>query len=239
MAIQEQLVKRVKASGHSGYVYLPREWLGEEVIIDRPVYPNIRCIVLFGSFVTGKADELSDVDIMVLARDDKTKKKIIQRLHHIKNKRLSFEVLSHPEDNLLFIQEAIQSGVVLFGEGYAKEITKMKIGVEHLYEELLKIKRWLNDLNISNGDICDVSYVLYHCYRELGFIAKFLDYKIPFIKTKSVNTMKEIYRAEKVGIKNKKVYSKQEAIKFRDYLLNITKILIEKLVGGEDDGKKA
>jgi len=39
--VKEQLVKRVVSSGNGGAVWVPRSWLGEEVVVIRPEKPEL------------------------------------------------------------------------------------------------------------------------------------------------------------------------------------------------------
>lgn len=75
---QEQLVKTVIRSGNSGSVYVPKEWIGERVVIkplsirDRilqitaPYMENVIGIYLYGSYARGEEIPESDIDILVI-----------------------------------------------------------------------------------------------------------------------------------------------------------------------------
>jgi len=81
--IKEQLVKRVVRSGNGGAVWVPRNWLGEEILISRlekpklnvdeeivrillPYLKNIIGIYMYGSYARGEETSESDIDILVV-----------------------------------------------------------------------------------------------------------------------------------------------------------------------------
>lgn len=73
----EQVVKTVMKSGNSGSVYVPKEWIGERVIvrplsirekvlqITAPYMENVMGIYLYGSYARGEETPESDIDILV------------------------------------------------------------------------------------------------------------------------------------------------------------------------------
>jgi len=86
MKIKEQLKKTVKKSGNGGAVWVPRNWLGEEIIITRletpklsikeksinfllPHLKDISGIFLYGSYARKEETSESDIDIIVIAKN--------------------------------------------------------------------------------------------------------------------------------------------------------------------------
>jgi len=86
MKIKEQLKKTVKKSGNGGAVWVPRNWLGEEIIITRletpkssikeklinflsPHLKDISGIFLYGSYARKEEASESDIDIIVIAKN--------------------------------------------------------------------------------------------------------------------------------------------------------------------------
>lgn len=82
--VKEQLRKKVARSGNGGAVWVPREWLGEEIIVTRlerekstlkediirillPYLEEISGIFLYGSCARGEESSESDVDILVIS----------------------------------------------------------------------------------------------------------------------------------------------------------------------------
>jgi len=84
--VREQIVKKVVKSGNGGAVWVPKSWLGEEVIVILPERPKIserivhflepylKDIVfagIYGSYARNEQESGSDIDILVLTKDKK------------------------------------------------------------------------------------------------------------------------------------------------------------------------
>jgi len=84
--VKEQLRKRVARSGNSGAVWVPKDWLGEEIIVTRletpklsleedilnillPYLKDISGIFIYGSYARKEETKDSDVDVLVIARN--------------------------------------------------------------------------------------------------------------------------------------------------------------------------
>ncbi|MBI1972489.1 nucleotidyltransferase domain-containing protein [Candidatus Woesearchaeota archaeon] len=83
--IQEQIRKRVARSGNSGAVWVPKNWLGEEIVVTRLATPklsmeeellhillphlkDISAIFLYGSCARKEETRDSDIDILIIAK---------------------------------------------------------------------------------------------------------------------------------------------------------------------------
>ena len=92
IAVEEQLVKRVVSSGNGGAVWVPRSWLGEDIVVIRPKKPKLSIaerilrvlvpylqdvvgVFLYGSYARDEQDSDSDVDVLVVAKNKFTVKK--------------------------------------------------------------------------------------------------------------------------------------------------------------------
>jgi predicted nucleotidyltransferase/putative transposon-encoded protein len=90
ITVKEQLMKRVVRSGNGGAVWVPKTWLGQEVIVILPEKPalsmkeeilsllepyleNILSISLYGSYARNEATEDSDIDVLVITKDKQFK----------------------------------------------------------------------------------------------------------------------------------------------------------------------
>ncbi len=86
-AIQEQVVKTVVRSGNGGAVWVPKSWLGEEVIVILPKRPerdvrekilhmlkpylqDITAVAIFGSYARKEQTKNSDIDVLVVVKDN-------------------------------------------------------------------------------------------------------------------------------------------------------------------------
>ena len=79
MKDRRRVVKEVKASGNSGSVYVPREWIGQsveirlysaEAIVLEALYPfveSIKGVYLYGPHATGRGSPEEDIDVLVIS----------------------------------------------------------------------------------------------------------------------------------------------------------------------------
>lgn len=90
LAIREQIVKTVVKSGNGGAVWVPKDWLGEEVLVilpDKPKFelkekivhllePYLKDIIsvgIYGSYARNEQTKDSDVDIVIITQDKNIK----------------------------------------------------------------------------------------------------------------------------------------------------------------------
>lgn len=83
--IKEQIRKKVARSGNSGAVWVPKNWLGEEIIVTRletpklsleeeiinlilPYLRSISGIFLYGSYARKEETKDSDIDVLIIAK---------------------------------------------------------------------------------------------------------------------------------------------------------------------------
>jgi len=86
LAIKEQIVKKVVKSGNGGAVWVPKDWLGEEIIVTRletpklsleeelinillPYLKNISGVFLYGSYARREETKDSDIDVLVIGKN--------------------------------------------------------------------------------------------------------------------------------------------------------------------------
>ncbi len=84
--IKEQIRKKVAKSGNGGAVWVPKDWLGEEILITRietpklsieeevinlllPYLKNISGIFLYGSYARNEETKDSDIDVLVITKN--------------------------------------------------------------------------------------------------------------------------------------------------------------------------
>src|SRR3989338_303879 len=130
-AVREQIVKTVVRSGNGGAVWVPKSWLGQEVVVILPEKPRLELkervihllepylkeiisVGIFGSYARNEQTKDSDIDILVVTKD----------------KRLS----------LNFKKEKI--GIVSFPIGKLKEAIQKHPAV--YYQMVLEIKPLIN-----------------------------------------------------------------------------------------------
>src|SRR3989344_7708409 len=86
LPIKEQLVKTVVRSGNGGAVWVPKNWLGQEVIVILPQKPkldvkeriirllepylkDIISVFIYGSYARHEETKDSDIDVMVITEN--------------------------------------------------------------------------------------------------------------------------------------------------------------------------
>ncbi|MEK6835291.1 MAG: DUF2080 family transposase-associated protein [Nanoarchaeota archaeon] len=86
LIVKEQIRKKVARSGNGGAVWVPKDWLGEEIIVTRietpklsleeeiinillPYLKDISGIFLYGSYARKEEIKDSDIDVLVIAKN--------------------------------------------------------------------------------------------------------------------------------------------------------------------------
>lgn len=83
--LQEQLLKPVVSSGNGAVVYVPKQWIGSQVVVIRPIehkslreriveplIDNMEKVVgvyLYGSYARAEQTKESDIDVLVIAKE--------------------------------------------------------------------------------------------------------------------------------------------------------------------------
>ena len=108
IAVKEQIVKTVVKSGNGGAVWVPKNWLGQEVVVILPKKPRlelrekvihllepylkgIMSIGIYGSYARNEQTKDSDIDVLVITKDKKLA---------LEFKQQKMEVTSFPIDKL-------------------------------------------------------------------------------------------------------------------------------------------
>lgn len=139
-AIREQLIKPVVKSGNGGAVWVPKDWLGQEVIVILPERPQVNIrqnilrkleprlkdvigVYLYGSYARQEQTPQSDIDVLVVTRE---------KTFEMKESGLEFTIL--PLERL---RRAIQKSPEMF---YTMVQEAQPIINEPLLEELQNIQ---------------------------------------------------------------------------------------------------
>ncbi len=86
IAVKEQIVKTVVKSGNGGAVWVPKDWLGQEVVVILPDKPKLKTkemiihilepylkdivsVFIYGSYARREETKGSDIDVMVITKD--------------------------------------------------------------------------------------------------------------------------------------------------------------------------
>ena len=105
LAVREQIVKTVVKSGNGGAVWVPKGWLGQEVVVILPQKPKLEIkekiihllepylkdiisVFIYGSYARHEQIKESDIDVMVITKDKEINKKIFLRKNFFANSNL-------------------------------------------------------------------------------------------------------------------------------------------------------
>lgn len=154
--VKEQIVKTVVKSGNGGAVWVPKDWLGREVIVILPEKPKLELkqkvihllepylediisVGIYGSYARNEQTKDSDVDVLVITKD--------------KNLRLSFkeekiDIVSFPIEKFrkaiemypIIYYQIVQEAEPLINAYVLEELKNIKISKEN-FKEYIKDTR--------------------------------------------------------------------------------------------------
>ena len=189
IAVKEQIVKTVVKSGNGGAVWVPKDWLGKEVVVILPEKPKLELkekiihllkpylrdiisVSIYGSYARNEQTKDSDADVLVITKD--------------KNLSLSFkeeklDIASFPIEKF---RKAIEKYPTVYYQiaqeaeplinGYIlEEFKNMKIGKENFKEYLketkehIKSSKELVELDKIDGTYLKSYSVLYSSMLRL------------------------------------------------------------------------
>lgn len=169
MKYREQILRKVTEVGNGAHIFVPKEWINDEVFIVRVpkkdikeeiiklVYPNLEKVIaifLYGSYARNEQTEESDIDAIIIAKE----KFEIQ-------KKEKFEIILLAEDkietaiqiNPVLLYSILHEAKPLLNSAYLEKLQKIKI--KPLYfkdfiedtERLIKINKEMLELDKLSG----------------------------------------------------------------------------------------
>ena len=195
MQIQEQIVRTVSPVGNGAHVFMPKEWSGEKVLVLRlenksieekilerlsPYLADIIAVFLYGSYARGEATELSDVDVLVVAKSGfKIEKKDELEIVVVPDKKLSkaFEL------NPILMHSISREAKSIINGQYLEKLKSFSFTKKQVKDFILDTKKSLEstkeilDLDEKEGSIASLSvvYSLFLRLRGIYIIKSFLD----------------------------------------------------------------
>ena len=156
ITVQEQLTKRVVSSGNGGAIWVPRSWLGEEIIVIRPEKPDLNlkeriikillphledviAVFLYGSYARNEQKADSDIDVLVVARNKFTVKK---------HEKLDIKIIEIGklketiEKNPIMYWSALKESKPIINSSLLEELKKVKINYKNF--------KWFIETTIDN-----------------------------------------------------------------------------------------
>ena len=184
--VKEQLRKRVARSGNSGAVWVPKDWLGEEIIVTRletkklsieeeiidiliPHLRDISAVFLYGSYARNEENMDSDVDVLVIAKNKFT----------IINKKFDIDVIEEAKTknaakNDVFFYSVLHEARPIFNSILLEELKQIKFDSSKFIkwfkdstEDSIKSIKELIDLDKLDGDYVISDSTLYSLILRL------------------------------------------------------------------------
>lgn len=187
LVVREQVVKTVVRSGNGGAVWVPKDWLGEEVVVTLPERPrlgfkeriirvlephlkDVVAVAVYGSYARKEQERGSDVDVLV-----------VTNTAGLKLREKGMDVFSLPLDRLrvaiekypAMYYQIVQEAVPMINAPVFDELKSVKISnvsfkpyfVET--KEHLKSSRELLELDKVDGEFVKSYSVLYSAMLRL------------------------------------------------------------------------
>jgi len=183
---QEQIVKQVMRSGGSGSIYVPKDWIGQRVIVKQlsikdnilqlvsPYMEKIEGIYLYGSYARGEETPESDIDILIIAD---------RKIDLVTENGFDIEVVEYDKirefvrEDLVGYYSMVNEAVPILNERLLNELKKIKPkkkGISSYHEtteSTLAIVRGLLDMEeVSSEDLPSCIYSLMLRLRGLYLI---------------------------------------------------------------------
>ena len=195
LAVREQIVKTVVKSGNGGAVWVPKGWLGQEVVVILPQKPKLEIkekiihllepylkdiisVFIYGSYARNEQTKDSDIDVMVI-----TEKPIKINIKEPKLEITAFElekfkkaIQKYPVMYYQIVQEAeplINAHVLDELKGIKIDYKNFKNYLEETKEHIKSSKELLELDKLEGGNIKSYSIVYSIILRLRGiFIVK-------------------------------------------------------------------
>ena len=146
LAVREQIVKTVVKSGNGGAVWVPKGWLGEEVIVTLPEKPkldarervihllepylkDIISVAIYGSYARNENLKDSDIDVLVITKDKSLKLNFKEKKLDIVSlpiNKLKMAIKKYPAIYYFMVQEAMP----LVNASVLEELRSVEVGKE-------------------------------------------------------------------------------------------------------------
>lgn len=154
-----RLLKQVVEIGNGAAVYVPKEYIGKEVIITLPenledikkriltslidYMPNILGVYLYGSYARGEQDKHSDIDVLIIIKEQD--ERIKQALKDIDVRVVQIDKLRKTiKEYPLFIIPILREAQTLINPSLLEELRKEKIDFTKFKWNFDEIKRTIN-----------------------------------------------------------------------------------------------
>ena len=204
LEIREQVMKTVVKSGNGGAVWVPRGWLGEEVVVILPQklelkerifnslaphFKDIISVCIYGSYARKEQTEESDIDILIITKDKTLNLEVKgMDIMSIPLEKLRNSIEKYPT----MYYQIVHESQPLFNSSALDELKKIKINRESLRDYLkdtkdhIKSNIELLELDKLDSGLLESFSVLYSAILRLKgvFISKCIIKKETFSNKK-------------------------------------------------------
>ncbi len=176
LSIREQIVKTVVKSGNGGAVWVPKDWLGKEVVITLPEKPKLELreqilhllepylkdiisVGIYGSHARHEQTKESDADVLVITKDKHIK---------LNFKAEKLDIVSFPIDKLekaivkypVLYYQIVQEAEPLINASIFNELKNIKVNKERFRAYLQETKEHLrSSKELLELDTIDNTYL--------------------------------------------------------------------------------
>lgn len=176
LAIREQLVKKVVKSGNGGAVWVPKNWLGQEIIVILPEKPKLStkeniihllepylkdviAVFVYGSYARHEETKDSDADVMVITKDKTIQIGIKEpnlEITAFKLDKLKNAIQKHP----VMYYQMVQEAEPIINAGLLEELRNINPSNESFRDYLSETKEHIeSDKELIELDKLDGEYV--------------------------------------------------------------------------------
>lgn len=168
LSVKEQIIKRVVKSGNGGAVWVPKDWMGQEVIVTLPnkPEPNIKeriihllepylrdiiAVFIYGSYARHEETKNSDIDVMAITKDKNISieaKEPNLEVYIFQLGKLKKAIEKHPAMYYQIVQEAEP----LINAYVLEELKNIKVGNENFKNYLIETKEHIE----SNEELLEL-----------------------------------------------------------------------------------
>lgn len=195
LSVREQIVKTVVKSGNGGAIWVPKNWLGQEVVVILPQKPKLELrekiihllepylkdiisVFIYGSYARHEETKESDIDVMVI-----TEKPLKINIKEPKLEITAFELEKFKkaiEKHPIMYYQIVQEAEPLINANVLEELKNIKIQNKNFKnylnetKEHIKSSKELLELDKLDGEFVKSYSILYSVILRLRgtFIVK-------------------------------------------------------------------
>ena len=240
LSVREQIVKTVVKSGNGGAVWVPKGWLGQEVVVILPQKPKLEIkekiihllepylkdiisVFIYGSYARHEETKESDIDVMVI-----TEKPLKINIKEPKLEITGFELEKFKkaiEKHPVMYYNMVQEAEPLINSNILEELKKIKINKENFKDYLNETKEHIKsnkeflELDKLDGEFIKSYSAIYSAILRLRGI--FIIRCILSKETFSNKNFRKLLIKEGVDDEFKRIYSVYRSIRDNKKIKNI------------------